>query len=190
MRRVISSINAHCVCVLRAVHCARRSARVVSSVRLGTDPAVAVPARAARRSGRPRRRHCVDRPGRRVPHDRPGSGGRTLGPAQEQGEHELRQDGPRHPLLLRQMHPTQDRRQEVHVPLQRRRSAARERQGADRRAAWRPTTVLDALTARRTRFTLLTDCVTGAVTFVEQPVKQLMWCLRFRTPEQIAYSAW
>ena len=71
-----------------------------------TDPTVAVHPGASVRFGQ-RIVHLVDGTRRRVPYARPGGGGPALGPAQEQGGHELRQDGAGPAVLLRQADLTQ-----------------------------------------------------------------------------------
>ena len=53
-----------------------------------------------------------------------GRGRSTMGQEEEQGEHELRQDGPRHPLLLRQDDSNEGPRQTFHIPVQFERHAA------------------------------------------------------------------
>ena len=56
----------------------------------GSDPVVAVPAGAARRSGQ-RLLHLLGKQSGRIQVDRPGPGGSALGPPQDQAQHELRQ---------------------------------------------------------------------------------------------------
>ena len=71
-----------------------------------TDPAVAVHPGASVRFGQCIV-HLVDGARRRVPYAGPGGGGPAVGKAQEQGGHELRQDGAGTALLLRQVDLTQ-----------------------------------------------------------------------------------
>ncbi len=84
--------------------------------RHGPNSAVAVPARAA--VGREQRQH--NRLGghqRRVQAHRSGRGGASLGRAQEQAEHELRQAESRSALLLRQEHHDEGARQAIRVQV-------------------------------------------------------------------------
>ena len=83
---------------------------------IGSDPAVAVPARAADGQELPEL-HLVD--GRRlgVQAVGPGRGGAPVGHPQEQAQDELREAEPRPALLLRQEHHPQDGRQEIRLPL-------------------------------------------------------------------------
>ncbi|CAM4695903.1 unnamed protein product, partial [Lepidochelys olivacea] len=80
------------------------------------DPAVAVPAGAAV-GQRQRRVHHVGGHQRGVQDDRPGRGGETLGRAQEQAQHELRQAEPGPALLLRQEHHDQGAREALRLQV-------------------------------------------------------------------------
>lgn len=77
-------------------------------------------------AGRPsEQRHVYPLGGteRRIPDVGSGRGRPSLGQAEEPLQHELRQDGTRSALLLRQTHPYQGAGEEIHLPFQHQRLA-------------------------------------------------------------------